>query len=55
MNKKKNLKIFNMKKINNVIYPITNEKTFLFLDKKIADEISSNGKIIIRKLMNDKN
>lgn len=44
-----------MKKTNNVIYPITNEKTFRFFDKKIADEISSNGKIAIRKLMNNKN
>ena len=44
-----------MKKTNNVIYPITNEKIFRFFDKKIADEISSNGKIAIRKLMNNKN
>lgn len=43
-----------MKKITNAIYPITNEKIFRFFDKKIADEISSNGKIAIRKLM-DKN
>jgi hypothetical protein len=44
-----------MKKINNVIHPITNEKIFRFFDKKIADEISSNGKIAIRKIMNNKN
>lgn len=41
-----------MKKQNNVIHPITNEKTFRFFDEKIADEISSNGKIAIRKLTN---
>lgn len=44
-----------MKKINNAIYPITNEKTFRFFDKQIADEISNNGKITIRKLMDNKN
>lgn len=44
-----------MKRINNVIHPITNEKTFRFFNKKIADEISSNGKIVIRKLMNNNN
>jgi hypothetical protein len=44
-----------MKKINNVIHPITNEKVFRFFDKNIADEISSNGKIAIRKLMNNNN
>lgn len=44
-----------MKKINNVIHPITNEKIFRFFDKKIADKISSNGKIAIRALMNNNN
>lgn len=44
-----------MKRINNVIHPITNEKIFRFFNKKIADEISSNGKIAIRKLMNNNN
>lgn len=43
-----------MKKINNVIHPITNEKIFRFFDKKIADEISSNSNIAIRKIMNKK-
>ena len=44
-----------MKKINNVILPITTEKVFRFFDKKIADEISSNSKIAIRALMNNNN
>jgi hypothetical protein len=41
-----------MKKINNVIHPITKEKILRFFDEKIANEISSNGKIAIRKLLN---
>lgn len=41
-----------MKKINNVTHPITNEKIFRFFDEKIAVEISSNGKIAIRKIIN---
>lgn len=44
-----------MKKITNTIYPTTNEKIFRFFNKQIADEISSNGKIAIRQLMNNNN
>ena len=42
-----------MEKINNAIYPITDEKIFRFFDKQVADEISTNGKIAIRKLMGE--
>lgn len=40
------------KLINNVIWPITCETTFHFFNKNIADNISTEGKKNIHKLLN---
>lgn len=43
------------KLINNVIWPITCETTFYFFNKNIADNITTEGKKNIHKLLNKLN
>lgn len=40
------------KLINNVIWPITCETTFYFFNKNIADNITTEGKKNLHKLLN---
>jgi hypothetical protein len=41
------------KLVNNVVWPITCETTFYFFNKDIADNITTEGKKNIHKLLNE--